>query len=118
MLITGVLGAEPRLRSTELVGWVELFAKPITAPAKHDGYRFRLRSLSYGGQVAPPILRAETVGTLRFAHPAKPFDRHCEERSDEAIQLAVPPWIASPPRKQKWRVRFPPTLLELRRTSR
>ena len=26
---------------------------------QHDGYRFRLRSLSYGGQVAPPILRAE-----------------------------------------------------------
>src|SRR5258708_12358921 len=25
---------------------------------QHDGYRFRLRSSSYGGHVAPPILRA------------------------------------------------------------
>jgi hypothetical protein len=25
---------------------------------QRDGYRFRLRSSSYGGQVAPPILRA------------------------------------------------------------
>jgi hypothetical protein len=26
------------------------------------------------------------VGTLRFAHPTNGLSRHCEERSDEAIQ--------------------------------
>jgi hypothetical protein len=40
----------------ELVGWVEPFAKPITPNTIIDRYRFRLRSLSYGGQVATPIL--------------------------------------------------------------
>src|SRR6266481_1204560 len=36
----------------------EPFAKPVTV-RKSDGYRFRLRSSSYGGQVAPPILSAD-----------------------------------------------------------
>jgi hypothetical protein len=30
---------------------------PSPSASAFDGYRFRLRSLSYGGQVAPPILR-------------------------------------------------------------
>jgi hypothetical protein len=56
-------------RNTELIcpsgkisgraGWVEPFAKPITRRSEHDGYRFRLPSSSYGGQVAQPILRVE-----------------------------------------------------------
>jgi len=37
--------------------WVEPFAKPILR-LQLDGYRFRLRSSSYGGHVAPPILQA------------------------------------------------------------
>jgi hypothetical protein len=40
------------------VGRLELLAKPITCGAVIDGYRFRLRSLSYGGRAAQPILRA------------------------------------------------------------
>jgi hypothetical protein len=32
---------------------------PSILAQRHDGYRFRLRSLSYGGQAAPPILRIE-----------------------------------------------------------
>ena len=31
------------------------------AVVQDDAYRFRLRSLSHGGQVAPPILRSETT---------------------------------------------------------
>src|SRR6266481_775337 len=44
--------------------WVEPFAKPIERRLQHDGYRFRLRSSSYGGHVAPPILQATAAGYL------------------------------------------------------
>ena len=32
---------DPSLDTKKGTGWVELFAKPITARAKRDGYRFR-----------------------------------------------------------------------------
>src|ERR1700682_2625534 len=48
-------------------GWVEPSANPITRRSEHDGHRFRLRSSSYGGQVAQPILRAGNRGEADWA---------------------------------------------------
>jgi hypothetical protein len=68
-------------RKTELIcpsgkisgraGWGEPSAKPITRRSEHDGYRFRLRSSSYGGQVAQPILRAGNRGEADWAKVGK-----------------------------------------------
>jgi hypothetical protein len=52
--------------------------RPSPSQAAIDGYRFRLHSLSEGGQVVPPILRAcEPVhinrGTLALEAPSRTF---------------------------------------------
>src|ERR1700676_2727682 len=41
----------------ERAGWVRRSRNPPTGLRRCDGFRFRLRSASYGGQVALPILR-------------------------------------------------------------
>ena len=47
---------------------------PSPSRAAIDGYRFRLRSLSYGGQGAPPILQ---IGHTRRARVTKPQNSDC-----------------------------------------